>query len=92
MEDVNQVIAKMILAGAVKLEEKAPMFTREFIDYVPIAFAKNPGLDETVTGWRQLFAEFHPSLAALTLRELGILSALVSFELAHEGNQAASAE
>lgn len=82
MEGVNQVIAKMILAGAVKLEEKAPAFTREFIDYVPIAFSKTPGLDETATGWRQLFTGFHPSLSTLTLRELGILSALVSYELA----------
>ena len=82
MEGVNEIIAKLIIAGAVKLEEKAPVFTKEFVDYATWAFAKNPQLDETATGWRELFTGFNASLATLQLRELGILSALVSFELA----------
>lgn len=82
MEGVNQIIAKLIIGGAVRLEEKAPVFTKDFIDYVTSAFVKNPQLDETATGWRDLFTGFHMSLASLDLRELAILSALVSFGLA----------
>lgn len=82
MQDVNQIIAKLRIAGAVKLEGRSPFFTKEFVDYVTWTFAKNPQLDETATGWRELFTGFHTSLASLQLRELAILSAIVSFELA----------
>jgi hypothetical protein len=92
MQNVDQIIAKLILADAVRLEGRAPVFTPAFVDYVTEAFAKNPELDETATGWRQLFTGFHSSLATLGLRELGILSALVSFELAIQDKPAASVE
>lgn len=84
MEDVNEVIAKLIIAGAVKLDGKAPVFTKEFVGYATFAFAKNPAMDESATGWRDMFTGFHVSLASLDLRELAILSAIVSFMLAIE--------
>jgi hypothetical protein len=92
MQGVDQIIAKLVIADAVRLEGKAPVFTKAFVDYVAWAFAKNPELDETAIGWRQLFTGFHSSLATLGLRELGILSALVSFVLAIEDTPRASAE
>ena len=89
MQGVNEVIAKLILAGAVKLDGKAPVFTKAFVDYATFAFAKNPAMDESATGWRDMFTAFHMSLASLDLCELAILSTIVSFVLAIEETPAA---
>lgn len=92
MEGTNEVIAKLIIVGAVKLEGREPIFAKGFVSYITWAFAKNPRLDETAMGWREMFAGYNPSLGSLELRELGILSALVSYELAVQGKPSSSAE
>jgi hypothetical protein len=92
MQGVNQIIVRLILADAARLEGKAPVFTKAFVDYVTRALAKSPELDATANGWRDLINGFHHSLSSLELRELAIISALVSFELAIQETPAAASE
>ncbi len=79
--EVNPTICKLIVAGAVELIDKEPVFTKCFMDHVSHSLATHPSRGESADGWSSIIATFCSSLREANMRDLGIIMSLLAYQM-----------
>lgn len=79
---ISPIIDKLISADAVRIDEnKQPIFTFQFQNYLAIRGGLSRQELNYVEGWRQMLGGFHSSLQELTEEEISTIVRLLEFQV-----------
>ena len=84
--EVNPTICKLIIAGAVELDDKEPVFTKKFTNHVSHVLSADPAKAETMDGWCSIITTFDKSLKAANIWDLGIIMSLMAYRMSFINN------
>ena len=78
---INGLIDKLLLAGAVKKQDRDVFFTANFSKHVYGYASYNADKMGTVGEWRKMLYEFDPSLSDLSIGEVAAVVTLLDYHL-----------
>jgi hypothetical protein len=82
--EVNPTICKLIIAGAVELVDREPVFTKPFTDHVMQTLSRHPSMGESPDGWSNIVTAFNKSLKELSLWDLNVIMSLLAYRMAFD--------
>jgi hypothetical protein len=81
--EANPAICKLIIAGAVELVDKEPVFTKSFMTHVTHMLDTSPSKGESSDGWSDIISTFDKSLRDVSIWDLGIIMSLLAYHMAN---------